>query len=80
MIYMVTNINMKSYWNPNTWECYMEGKWNPNAWEFLVSQECLSRVPHVNLIWIEKNFILKLEKNLKFGMSNFISLSRQAAF
>jgi len=51
MIYMVTNINMESYWNRNAWEC-------------LVSQECFSRVPHVNLIWIEKNFILKLEKKV----------------
>jgi len=44
MIYMVTNINIESYWNPNAWGC-------------LVSQECFSRVPHVNTI-------LKLEKRV----------------
>jgi len=42
----------------------MEGYWNPNAWGCLVSQECFSRVPHLNTTWREKYFHIETWKKV----------------
>jgi len=41
---MVTNINMESYWNPNAWECYMEGQMLGFSRMFLKSATCQSHM------------------------------------